>query len=637
MCGIAGFIDFNKKSTEETLVKMTDILEHRGPDDRGYKVWQKEHETIGFGHRRLSIIDLSPLGHQPMYSRNGRWVIVFNGEIYNFQEIREELLSLGYQFTSHSDTEVIMSAFDYWGKEAVHRFIGMFAFALYDMKNNKIHIYRDRAGVKPLYYYWKDNLLLFGSELKAFHQHPDFKKEIDLNALALYFTYLFVPAPYTIFKNTHKLKAGHFMTISLDTQKIEIEKYWDVYDYYAKPALKISKEDALAETKRLLKSSCEYRMVADVPVGIFLSGGYDSGITTTLLQQDRTEKLKTFTIGYENKSFNETIEAKQVADHLGTDHTEYICSANQAMDILKNLPFFYDEPLGDPSIIPTTLVSQLARKSVTVALSSDAGDEVFCGYSRYDYIAKQQNYLKYVPANLAKIAANGLSYFSPKNIFLLNKTYNINNRYEKLINLLNNKSPNDAYKLFLSYFSKKDVKNLILKPVEFQPTAMDIMPPDGHNGDVIQMMLAFDYKFHMVDCIVAKVDRATMSTSLEGREPLLDHRIVEFAAQLPSCMKYNEGIKKVLLKEIVHQYIPKEKMVKRKMGFVGPVHTWFQDAVAQDLLKIYLDPQKIEKQGLLNPKAVADLINPYLQGKSIDFNKIWLLLVFQMWYEKWMS
>ena len=322
---------------------------------------------------------------------------------------------------------------------------------------------------------------------------------------------------------------------------------------------------------------------------------------------------------------------------MGRDHTEHICSTQQAVDILSELPFFYDEPLGDSSIIPTTLVSQLARKSVTVALSADAGDEVFAGYTRYEYIAKQQNYLKYIPDSLAKLTAKGLSYISPKNIPILNKAYNINSRHEKVINLLNNKHPKDAYKLFLSYFLEKDVRNLIKKPIEFQPTAMDQMPPDGHNGDVIQMMLAFDYKFHMVDCIVAKVDRATMSASLEGREPLLDHRIVEFAAQLPSSMKYHEGIKKVLLKEIVHQHIPKEIMVKRKMGFGAPVHSWFKDDIAKDMLKTYLDPQKIEKQGLLNPKVVADLINPYLQGKSVDFNRIWLLLVFQMWYERWMQ
>jgi asparagine synthase (glutamine-hydrolysing) len=637
MCGIAGFIDFNQKSEEKTIIAMTNSLAHRGPDDKGYKVWYGENAHIGFGHRRLSIIDLSPLGHQPMYSKSGRWAIIFNGEIYNYQEIKADLLDLGYKFHSHSDTEVIIQAFDCWGKKAVDRFIGMFAFALYDTKEEVIHIFRDRAGVKPLYYYWKDNVFLFASELKAFHEHPRFKKDIDLDALALYFSYTYIPAPYSIFKDTYKLTPGHSLTFSLTTKKFEIEKYWDVYDYYAKPALKISKEDALQETKSLLKSSCEYRMVADVPVGIFLSGGYDSGITTALLQQDRTEKLKTFTIGYENKTFNETEEAKQVAEHLGTDHTEYICSTQEAVSILSDLPFFYDEPLGDTSIIPTTLVSQLARKSVTVALSADAGDETFAGYHRHEYIVKQQKYLKYVPNFLAKMAAGGLSMINPTRIPILKNAYNISSRHDKVVNLLKNNSVDNAYKQFLTFFLEKDVRELIKKPINFQPTAIDTLPPDGHGGDAIQAMLAIDYKSYMVDCILAKVDRATMSVSLEGREPLLDHRIIEFAAQLPSTFKYNEGVKKVLLKEIVHGMIPPEKMVKRKMGFGAPVHSWFKDDIAKDMLRRYLDPHKIEKQGILNHKVVEKLIKDYLEGKIVDFNKIWLLLVFQMWYEKWMQ
>ena len=396
MCGIAGFIDFNKKSNQELLVNMTDTLEHRGPDDKGYKIWNTEKAAIGFGHRRLSIIDLSPLGHQPMYSKNGRWSIVFNGEIYNYKEIQTELIQIGYEFASNSDTEVILNAFDCWGKQAVHKFIGMFAFALYDMKEQKIHIYRDRAGVKPVYYYWKDNLFLFASELKAFHQHPNFHKDIDVDAVALYFSYTYIPAPYTIFKDTHKLIPGHFLTIDLDSQKITTEKYWDVYDYYAKPALKISKEEAKEETKNLLKSACEYRMVADVPVGVFLSGGYDSSIVTALLQQDRTEKIKTYTIGYADKRFNEATYAKEVATLLGTDHTEYYCPVQDAVDILLTQPHYYDEPFWDSSAIPTTIVSKLARQSVTVALSADGGDEIFAGYHRYDFIVRQQKYLKYV-------------------------------------------------------------------------------------------------------------------------------------------------------------------------------------------------------------------------------------------------
>ena len=644
MCGITGFIDFNLNSTdgisrynrETILMNMTDTLTHRGPDDKGHKVLYTENAFVGLGQTRLSIIDLSPLGHQPMYSKNGRWVIVFNGEIYNYKAIKQELLDLGYQFASNTDTEVIMNAFDCWGHQAVHRFIGMFAFVLYDMAAQKVHIYRDRAGVKPLFYYWKDGLFMFASELKAFHQHPHFKKEIDLDALAAYFVNLYIPAPYAIFKNTYKLTPGHFITISLDTPQINVEKYWDVYDAYAKPPLSISEEDAKVEVEKLLQSACEYRMVADVPVGIFLSGGYDSGITTALLQKDRTEKLKTFTIGYENKYFTETEEAKSVAQHLGTDHTEYIIMTDEAIDILMDLPEYYDEPLGDASFIPTTLVSRLARKSVTVALSADGGDELFAGYDRYDYIAKQQKYLQYVPDVVAKSAAHLLSLVNPARIPFLNKAYNINTRHDKMVNLLKNSSVTNAYKLFLSYFSENDVKKLIKQPFQFQPTFLDTPAPNGHKGDPIQSMLAVDYKTYMVDCIVAKVDRATMSTGLEGREPLLDHRLVEFVAQLPSSYKYRDGVKKYLLKDIVHKYIPKDIMVKRKMGFGAPMHSWFEHKIGKDLIKTYLNPTLIQKQGILNHLEVEALLKPYLEGKSGNMNRIWLLLVFQMWYEKWM-
>lgn len=637
MCGIAGFIDFNQKSSQEVLENMTNILEHRGPDDKGYKLWNKEKMSIGFGHRRLSIIDLSPLGHQPMFSKNGRWAIVFNGEVYNYKEIQAELIALGYQFASNSDTEVIINAFDCWGEKAVHKFIGMFAFVLYDMRDNQILIFRDRAGVKPLYYYWKDGLFLFASELKSFHQHPAFRKVIDIDAVALYFSYSYIPAPHTIFKDTHKLIPGHSLTISLDTKKMTTQKYWDVYDYYAKPALKITKEDAKEQTRDLLKSACEYRMVADVPVGVFLSGGYDSSIVAALLQKDRTEKIKTYTIGYEDKRFNEATYAKEVANVLGTDHTEYYCPVQDAVDILLQQPFYYDEPFWDSSAIPTTIVSQMARKSVTVALSADGGDETFAGYQRYDFIVRQQKYLKFIPNSLGTLSANIMSWFNPENIPLTKNIYNFNSRYAKVINLLQNNTTIKSYKSFITYTSDQDIVDLIEKPFTFPTTAMDELPYSGQKGDVIQSMLALDYKTYMVDDILTKVDRATMSTSLEGREPLLDHRLIEFAAQLPSKFKYDNGIKKLILKEITHDYLPEKLMDRPKMGFAAPIQTWFKEPMGRDLLRHYLDGNKIEAQGILNSRKVSNLLNAYLDGKTVDFNQIWLLLMFQMWYEKWMA
>jgi asparagine synthase (glutamine-hydrolysing) len=637
MCGIAGFIDFNKTSNQEVLTKMTDTLEHRGPDDKGYHVWNTENAVIGFGHRRLSIIDLSPLGHQPMFSKNGRWSIIFNGEVYNYKEIQTELISLGYQFASNSDTEVIMNALDCWGEQAVHKFIGMFAFVLYDLHHQQIHVYRDRAGVKPVYYYWKNNVFLFASELKAFHQHPHFQKEIDMNAVALYFAYTYIPAPHTIFKDTYKLMPGHFMVIDLKTQKITTKKYWDVYDAYAKPALKISKEEAKEETKKLLKSACEYRMVADVPVGVFLSGGYDSSIVTALLQQDRTDKIKTFTIGYEDEHLNEAHYAKDVATLLGTDHTEYYCPLKDAVDILLTQPFYYDEPFWDSSAIPTTIVSKLARQSVTVALSADGGDEIFAGYYRYDFMMKQQRYLKYIPNSLSTLSANILSWFNPENIPFTKNIYNFNSRYPKVISLLQNNSPIKAYKSFITYTSQEDIVALLEKPFTFPTTVMDELPLCGQKGDVIQPLMALDYKTYMVDDILTKVDRATMSTSLEGREPLLDHRLVEFAAQLPSSFKCQEGIKKILLKDITHEYLPEKLMDRPKKGFAAPIKSWFKEEQGRDLLKYYLDPRKIEQQGILNKTKVSNLLNTFLADKPVDFNQVWLLLMFQMWYEKWMN
>ena len=462
-------------------------------------------------------------------------------------------------------------------------------------------------------------------------------EECRADSVALYFSYTYIPAPYTIFKNTHKLIPGHFLTIDLDTEKIEVKKYWDVYDYYAKPALKISKQDAKAETKTLLKSACEYRMVADVPVGVFLSGGYDSSIVTALLQQDRTEKIKTYTIGYDDKRFNEAIYAKEVATLLGTDHTEYYCPVQDAVDILLTQPFYFDEPFWDSSAIPTTIVSQLARKSVTVALSADGGDETFAGYERYDYIVKQQKYLKYIPNTLGTLSANIMSWFNPQNIPFTKNIYNFNSRYAKVINLLQNTAPNKSYKSFLTYTSGEDVVDLLEQPFNFPTTLMDELPYSGQKGDVLQSLIALDYKTYMVDDILTKVDRATMSTSLEGREPLLDHRLIEFAAQLPSAYKYQNGIKKLLLKEIAHDFLPEKLMDRPKMGFAAPIQTWFKEKMGQDLLRYYLDPNKIEAQGILNKNKVSSLLNTYFEGKPVDFNQVWLLLMFQMWYEKWMN
>ncbi|MGB0178327.1 MAG: asparagine synthase (glutamine-hydrolyzing), partial [Owenweeksia sp.] len=344
MCGFAGFVDFNKQTSEEVLRAVTDSLIHRGPDSSGYYFSETNNYSVGLGHRRLSIIDLSEAGSQPMHFENLH--IIFNGEAYNFAEVRAELEKEGYSFVSTSDTEVVLKAYHKWGAEAVHKFIGMFAFVIYDDQKEQLLFFRDRAGVKPFYYYQKDGIVLFASEIKAFHQHPRFQKKLDHDSLSWYFKGGYIPVPHTIYQNCHKLPQGHFARLNLKTREITEEKYWDVIDFFNKGTIDISENEAIEQTEKLLKSAFNYRMVADVPVGMFLSGGYDSTAVTALLQSDRTEKIKTFTIGFKEEGFDEAPEARKIAEHLGTDHHEYYCTAQDALDILPTLPGLYDEPFG---------------------------------------------------------------------------------------------------------------------------------------------------------------------------------------------------------------------------------------------------------------------------------------------------
>ncbi|MCB0709080.1 MAG: asparagine synthase (glutamine-hydrolyzing), partial [Chitinophagaceae bacterium] len=358
MCGISGFVDFNKKSGKNILEKMNRTLHHRGPDGEGYGIFETDTSITGLGHRRLSIIDLSEGGSQPKTYKGLH--ITFNGEIYNYAEIKNSLVSKGHTFNSHSDTEVILHAYEEWGPAALQQFIGMFAFVIYDETNKKIFACRDRAGVKPFFYYYKDGLFLFASELKALLQHPGFTKEINTDAVAAFLQFGYVPTPNCIFNDTHKLKPGHYLLLNLQTKAIETTRYWNVYDAYNKPEVKISLPDAISETEKLLTSAFQYRMVSDVPVGVFLSGGYDSSCVTAILQKNNTEKIKTFTIGVPDVGLNEAPFAKEIAAHLGTDHTEYYCTQKEALEIVPQLPFFYDEPFADSSAIPTTLVSRIA-------------------------------------------------------------------------------------------------------------------------------------------------------------------------------------------------------------------------------------------------------------------------------------
>lgn len=634
MCGIAGFIDFNQKSSFVLLQYMTDTLFHRGPDESGYEFFQTNSHQVGLGHRRLSIIDLSNTGKQPMQFEH-LW-ITFNGEVYNYNEVKKELIALNHQFIGHSDTEVVLHAIAQWGITCVEKFIGMFAFVIYDVKAEKIYCVRDRAGVKPFFYYWKDGLFLFASELKAFHQHPKFIKKINLDAVTGFMQFGNVPTPHCIFNNCYKLKPGHILTFNIQHSTFHISKYWDVYDAYNKPKLDISFDEAKVETEKILKSAVDYRMIADVSVGVFLSGGYDSACVTALLQKNKTEKIKTFTIGVPEIGLNEAPYARDVAKYLGTDHYEYSCTQAEALELIVDLPYYYDEPFADSSAIPTTLVCKMAKKQVTVALSADAGDEVFAGYNRYDYLMKYGEKLNQLPFFLRKGSSKLMNTIPSNKIPILKNKYNFHNRYEKLKSLLNDPSPKNMMLSLSKQYNDTQLKELMKHAFCNLDTAYLSDNLSKKHYSPLSYMMAIDYQTYLLDDILQKVDRASMAVSLEGREPFLDHRLIEWAAQLPDNYKYYKGSKKHILKEIVHQYIPKQLMDRPKMGFAIPIENWLMIDL-KDHVTHYLNDYKIEEQGIFNHVFVRNIKQDFYSGKKELALKLWYMLMFQMWYEKWMN
>ncbi|HEY0066832.1 MAG TPA: asparagine synthase (glutamine-hydrolyzing) [Flavisolibacter sp.] len=631
MCGIAGFIDFKKDSDAGLLKRMTDAMTHRGPDDSGYEVFDASQASIGFGQRRLSILDLSPLGHQPMHFKH--LSINFNGEIYNFKEIRKELEEKGYSFTSWSDTEVIIKGYHCWGLDVVQKLIGMYAIALYDREKEQVVLIRDRAGVKPLYYYHKDGLLLFGSELKSLYQHPRFEKKIDTNSLALFLQFSYIPAPHSIFHNTFKLLPGHALYLDLKNGGQKLQKYWDVFEHYNRPKINVSDEEAIDHTDKLLKSAYEYRMVADVPVGIFLSGGYDSSSVAALLQTGRTEKLKTFTIGFHEQEFNEAPDAKKIAEYLGTDHTEWYLTANEAAGVLHHLPEIYDEPFADNSTVPTVLVSKLAKQQVKVALSADGGDEIFGGYNKFN---QAERYTTRMPVALQTLLSGTMSLFNPDHIPYFNRKYNFATRYEKMKLIWKSHDPVKAVKYISQYITETEAASFLGKPFTKYHTFFEDGNRLEHNDGITNRLLAIDYKTFLVDNNLVKVDRATMSVSLEGREPMLDHRVIEYLAQLPSSFKIRDGVNKWLLKQVVHRYIPKDLMERPKRPFIAPLMVWFRDEL-QEQLKYYLSEQSLNKTGIFDHKPIIALRDEYLAGRKVNYQKLWQLLMFQLWYDRWIE
>lgn len=635
MCGITGFIDFNCQSDQAVLDRMTDSLIHRGPDGRGTELLNFDHAQIGLGHRRLAIIDLSEHGKQPMRF-NDYW-ICFNGEIYNYAEIKAELILLGHSFESNSDTEMILHAFAQWGEKCVDRFIGMFAIVLIDLNNSTVFCARDRAGVKPFFYAFQNGLFLFGSELKALVQHPQYKRTINRSAVSAFLQYGNVPTPHCIYDNTWKLAPGHTLTFSFQEQINELpspKQYWNVYDYYNQPKLDIGLAEAKRETEKLLQSAFNYRMVADVPVGIFLSGGYDSTCVTALLQKERTERLKTFTIGVPDIGLNEAPYAKDIANHLGTDHTEITCSHKEALDLILQLPHFYDEPYADSSAIPTMLVSKMARSQVTVALSADAGDEIFAGYNRYDYLMRYGKKLEQIPSFARKTMA-GIMEMVPANMLpILRNKYNFHNRYEKLKGLLRNPSSENIMLSLSQQYTDKQVQRFFKDTVDILETAYTSKELQQAHFSPLAYMMAIDYQTYLLDDILQKVDRATMAASLEGREPFLDHRIIQYVATLPDDFKYRNGEKKYLLKEIVHQYVPQQLLDRPKMGFAIPIANWLTNDL-RDIVEEQINQDRVVADGLLNWSEVKAIKDKFYAGKKEYDVKLWYLLMFQLWMKEY--
>ena len=633
MCRIIGFIDSDYLSydAESVLDGMRDTMVSGGPD--GYGSYFQS--GVALAHRRLSIIELSDLGHQPMFSLDNQFIIVFNGEVYNHAEIRLELEELGHHFKSHSDTEVVLQSYIEWGSASLNKFHGMFAYTIFDVKKNSLFLARDRTGIKPLYFYKNDSIFIFSSELKALHKHPKFKKEISATGLNQFLKYSYIPAPYSIFKNCFKLLPGHFMELNVDSLESSIHQYWNPDDAYLKPKLNISYEEALIELERILSNSFNLRMVSDVPVGMFLSGGVDSSTLLGLLGAKAGYKLKTFTIGFEESEFNEAIFAKEYAKHIGSEHHEHYLTKQDALDIIPLLPDIWDEPFADASQIPTYLVSKFTGEHVTVSLSADGGDELFYGYPKYQLTPERVETIK-----KNKLLFAIISKFPDSVLKLIGGMFGYGDKFIKAKNVVNSdydilSAFDSSQHIYSEYYQDRMIK--LKDDVDFSELYFkNVTDLDGIQ-DCEKMLLA-DYKSYMPDDILVKVDRATMAVGLEGREPFLDQDIYEFVARLTFEYKYDGKTTKKILRDVLYKYIPKELVERPKMGFGIPLEAWCrEDPKLRGLLEYYFSKEKIESDGIFNYDVVKPEIEKYFAGKKVSFNKIWTLFMFQMWFDRWMK
>ncbi len=648
MCGISGYLDTSRQTVcadlEATITRMSNTLCHRGPDDRG--IWIDEAAGVALGHRRLSIVDLSPEGHQPMQSACGRYVVIYNGEIYNFQALRQELEGFGHPFRGRSDTEVLLAAIRQWGlTAAIERCVGMFAFALWDRKERLLHLVRDRLGIKPLYYGWVGKTFVFGSELKALRAHPDFKREINRDALALYLRHNYIPAPHTIYSGIYKLPPGMTLTLNSTEARADVSPvaYWSargVAERGVAEPLAGSADDAIAHLDALLRDAVKLRMVADVPLGAFLSGGIDSSTTVALMQAQSEQPVKTFTIGFHEAGYNEAEEAQAVARHLGTEHTELYVTPEEAMAVIPRLPTLYDEPFSDSSQIPTFLVSELARRHVTVCLSGDGGDELFGGYPRYDLGQNLWRKIGWMPAfgrqtfasALAAVPAEvlnaGFAWAAPI-LGKYGRAGKAGDKLHKLAELLAVDEPEGLYLNLLSHW--KAPAGLVLDACE-PATVLTDRSQWAALPDFKQRMMYLDTVTYLPDDILVKVDRASMGVSLEARVPLLDHRVVEFAWRLPLSLKIRHGQGKWLLRQVLYKYVPSALVERPKMGFGVPIGDWLRGPL-RDWAEALLDARTLREQGLLRPEPIQTKWAEHLAGQSNWQYYLWDILMFQAWLE----
>ena len=639
MCGIVGY--WSKTGADASVVaRMATKIQHRGPDDAG--VWLNGEGDLALAHRRLSIIDLTPAGHQPMISPCGRFTLTYNGEIYNHQDLRTELEDEDghFDWRGHSDTETLLAALRHWGvEEALQRVNGMFAFALWDNAERSLFLARDRMGEKPLYYGRNGDVFLFGSELKSLAAHPGWAGIVDRDALTLYMRHNTVPTPWSIYKGINKLPPAHYVIIRKGGASVsEPQCYWDLAKIATNSRAESegTPEELTDELNNLLLDAVGRRMAADVPLGAFLSGGFDSTTVAALMQAQSARPVKTFTIGFHEKGYNEAVYAKAVAKHLGTDHTELYVTPEEAMAVIPRLPTLWDEPFSDSSQIPTLLVSQLARQHVTVSLSGDGGDELFCGYNRYTQGYQVWQKLRWLPAPLRHMlgwllqatpgaALEHLVRFLPKRF----QVPHLADRLPKLADIVKEGSGESYYHRLVSHW--KNPASVVLGGVEPQ-TLFDTPQRVPEFSDLRERMMYLDSLTYLPDDILTKVDRASMAVSLEARVPLLDHRLVEFSWKVPMSLKFRDGKGKWLLREVLYRYVPRELMERPKMGFGVPIEHWLCGPL-REWAEALLNEKRLREEGFFDPAPIRKMWQEHVSGQRRWHYYLWDVLMFQAWLE----